>query len=77
VVIANVICAIRRINLNHPETKRKAGAYQVRIAVRDMTSAKIGSVGQFVVVPHPNEKGFGIRPHDLGASTGSALLDYD
>jgi hypothetical protein len=29
----------------------------VRIAVRDLTSAKIGSAGQFVVVPTLNDKG--------------------
>jgi VWFA-related protein len=32
------------------------GSYQVRIAVRDQTSSKIGSAGQFVVVPDLNQK---------------------
>lgn len=34
---------------------KKPGAYQVRIAVRDRTSAKIGSAGQFVEVPDLNK----------------------
>ncbi|HZN05150.1 MAG TPA: VWA domain-containing protein [Pyrinomonadaceae bacterium] len=36
---------------------KNPGSYQVRIAVRDLTSAKIGSAGQFVVVPNLNDKG--------------------
>jgi VWFA-related protein len=36
---------------------KRPGAYQVRIAVRDMTSARIGSAGQFVVVPDLDAKG--------------------
>jgi len=33
---------------------KKPGSYQVRIAVRDRTSAKIGSAGQFIEVPDLN-----------------------
>ena len=35
---------------------KKPGSYQVRIAVRDRTSSKIGSAGQFVAVPDLNDK---------------------
>lgn len=35
---------------------KRPGSYQVRIAVRELTSNKIGSAGQFVVVPDLNEK---------------------
>jgi len=35
---------------------KKPGSYQVRIAVRDRTSSKIGSAGQFVAVPNLNAK---------------------
>jgi hypothetical protein len=35
---------------------KKSGSYQVRIAVRDRTSSKIGSAGQFVAVPDVNDK---------------------
>jgi len=35
---------------------KKPGAYQVRLAVRDRTSSKIGSAGQFVAVPDLNAK---------------------
>ncbi len=39
---------------------KKPGSYQVRIAVRDLTSAKIGSAGEFVVVPDLNDKGLSL-----------------
>lgn len=35
---------------------KKPGSYQVRIAVRDQTSSKIGSAGQFVAVPDLTKK---------------------
>lgn len=35
---------------------KKPGSYQVRIAVRDQTSTKIGAAGQFVAVPDLNDK---------------------
>ena len=35
---------------------RRAGAYQARLAVRDRTSSKMGSAGQFVLVPDLRNK---------------------
>ncbi|HEX5966387.1 MAG TPA: VWA domain-containing protein, partial [Pyrinomonadaceae bacterium] len=35
---------------------KKSGSYQVRIAVRDRTSSKIGSAGEFVAVPDLDNK---------------------
>ena len=35
---------------------KRPGSYQVRIAVRDLTSTKVGSAGQFVAVPDLNDK---------------------
>ena len=57
---------------------KKPGSYQVRIAVRDLTSTKIGSAGQFVVVPDLNEKqlalsGIVIRSFSQ-ASTQAAVM---
>lgn len=57
---------------------KKPGSYQVRIAVRDRTSTKIGSAGQFVAVPNLNDQ----RPAVSGivlrgvsqASTPTAVL---
>ena len=57
---------------------KNPGSYQVRIAVRDRTSAKIGSAGQFVAVPNLNDQ----RPAVSGivlrgvsqASTPTAVL---
>ena len=43
-----------RLRLDMPA--KKPGSYQVRIAVRDRTSSKIGSAGQFVAVPDLNRK---------------------
>ena len=57
---------------------KKPGAYQVRIAVRDMTSARIGSAGQFVVVPDLKDKGLplsGIVLRDVRqTSTPTAVM---
>ena len=39
------------VRLRFDMPAKKPGSYQVRIAVRDQTSAKIGSAGQFVDVP--------------------------
>ena len=39
------------IGLNFDMPVRKPGAYQARLAVRDRATSKIGSAGQFVVVP--------------------------
>ena len=38
---------------------KRPGSYQVRIAVRDRNSSKIGSAGQFVAVPDLNGKAIG------------------
>ena len=57
---------------------KEPGSYQVRIAVRDLTSAKIGSAGQFVVVPDLNDKGLplsGIVLRDISqTSTPAAVM---
>ena len=45
------------------------GSYQVRIAVRDRTSSKIGSAGQFVVVPDLNQKRVALSGVVLRAAT--------
>ena len=45
------------VRLRFDVPAKKPGSYQVRIAVRDLTSAKIGSAGQFVVVPDLDDKG--------------------
>lgn len=44
------------VRLRFDMTVKKPGSYQVRIAVRDRTSSKIGSAGQFVAVPNLNNK---------------------
>jgi VWFA-related protein len=44
------------VRLRFDLTVKKPGSYQVRIAVRDRTSSKIGSAGQFVVVPDLKKK---------------------
>ena len=44
------------ISLKFDMRAKKPGSYQVRIAVRDRTSAKIGSAGQFVAVPDLDRK---------------------
>lgn len=43
-----------RIKFDMPA--RKPGAYQVRVAARDVTSLRIGSAGQFVAVPDLKKK---------------------
>jgi len=57
---------------------KKPGAYQVRIAVHDLTSSKIGSAGQFVIVPDLNDKGLplsGIVLRDVSqTSTPAAVM---
>ena len=44
------------VRLRFDMTVKRPGSYQVRIAVRDRTSSKIGSAGQFVAVPNLNDK---------------------
>jgi VWFA-related protein len=54
---------------------RKTGAYQVRIAVRDRASSKIGSAGQFVVVPNLGDKRLAVSGVILG--TGGNAETHD
>jgi hypothetical protein len=42
------------VRLRFDMPAKKPGSYQVRIAVRDRTSAKIGAAGQFIEVPDLN-----------------------
>lgn len=52
---------------------RKAGSYQVRVTARDLTSSRIGAVGQFVTVPDLNNKRLalsGIVVRGVTESTG-------
>jgi hypothetical protein len=44
------------VRLRFDMPTKKPGSYQVRIAVRDRTSTKIGAAGQFVPVPNLNDK---------------------
>lgn len=44
------------VRLRFDMPAKKPGSYQVRIAVRDRTSAKIGSAGQFIEVPDLDNK---------------------
>jgi hypothetical protein len=44
------------VRLRFDMPAKKPGSYQVRIAVRDRTSAKIGSAGQFIEVPDLNNE---------------------
>lgn len=57
---------------------KRPGSYQVRIAVRELSSTKIGSAGQFVVVPELNDKQLalsGIVIRNVSqASTPSAVM---
>ena len=47
---------------------KRPGAYQVRIATRDRTTAKIGSAGQFVEVPDLNKKRLAVSGIVLGTA---------
>jgi len=44
------------VRLRFDMTAKQPGSYQVRIAVRDRTSGKLGSAGQFVDIPDLNKK---------------------
>lgn len=64
-----------RLRLDMPA--KKPGSYQVRIAVRDRTSAKIGSAGQFIEVPDLNNNGLalsGIVLRGNGAAATTATI---
>lgn len=60
---------------------KRAGAYQLRVAVRDTTSARIGSASQFIEVPDINKDrlvlsglaAFGQKPEDLNRPTTGDL----
>jgi VWFA-related protein len=54
------------IGLNFDMPVRRPGTYQARLAVRDRTTSKIGSAGQFVVVPDLKNK----RPAASGIVLG-------
>ena len=54
---------------------RKPGAYQVRIATRDRTTAKIGSAGQFVEVPDLTKKRMAASGIVLGSADRFAGRD--
>lgn len=59
---------------------QKPGSYQVRIAVRDRTSSKIGAAGQFVAVPDLNQKrlaasGIVLRGIDEGQTPASVMAN--
>jgi len=47
---------------------KKPGSYQVRLAVRDRTSSKMGSAGQFVAVPNLNDQRVALSGVVLGNS---------
>jgi VWFA-related protein len=63
---------------------RKPGAYQMRIAVRDATSGRVGSASQFVEVPDVRQHRLalsgiilnGARPKDAGAVAGQPEEQY-
>jgi len=51
---------------------KKPGSYQIRVATRDRTSAKLGSAGQFVEVPDLNKKRLAVSGIVLGTAAGSS-----
>lgn len=67
-----------RLRLDMPA--KKPGSYQVRIAVRDRTSSRIGSAGQFVAVPNLDQKrlaasGVVLRGASDGAMQANAMIN--
>ena len=54
---------------------RKPGAYQIRIATRDKPSSRIGSAGQFVVVPDLGNKKLAVSGVILGTARDSTGQD--
>jgi VWFA-related protein len=48
------------VRLHFDMRPKRPGSYQVRIAVRDKVSARLGSAGQFVVVPDLKQKGIAL-----------------
>jgi hypothetical protein len=65
------------VRLRFDMPAKKPGSYQVRIAVRDRTAAKIGSAGQFIEVPDLNNNHLalsGIVLRDSGAAATPAKI---
>jgi VWFA-related protein len=66
------------VRLRFDVPAKKPGSYQVRIAVRDRTSTKIGAAGEFVVIPDLDDKGLplsGIVLRDVSqTSTPAATM---
>ena len=66
------------VRLRFDMPAKRPGSYQVRIAVRDGTSTKIGSAGQFVAVPDVNDKRLAVSGIVLrgvsNASTPAAVM---
>jgi len=54
---------------------KRPGSYQVRIAVRDRTSSKIGSAGQFVAVPDLNNNKLALSGIVLRAKTDASTAN--
>ncbi len=54
---------------------RRPGAYQVRIAARDKTSMRIGSAGQFVMVPDLGKKRLAVSGVVLGIGADPSAAD--
>ena len=54
---------------------KRPGAFQVRIAARDRTSTRIGSAGQFVVVPDLKKKRLAISGVVVGVGSDAAVTD--
>lgn len=53
---------------------KRPGAYQMRVAVRDKTSAKLGSAGQFVVVPDLKNKRLAVSGILLGTARAGETI---
>ena len=51
---------------------RRAGAYQVRVAIKDKTSAHIGTAGQYVAIPDLRNKKLAVSGIVLGAAADNA-----
>jgi len=54
---------------------KRAGAFQVRLAARDRVSSRIGSAGEFVVVPDLRNKKLAVSGVVLGTGTDAAGQD--
>lgn len=54
-------------------TVKRPGAYQLRVAARDLVSSRVGSAGQFVTVPDPN-RDFSMSGIVLSGATEQKIL---